>query len=166
MSKLSWKPMTFVAVAIGLMISAFGSGVAAQSSSGEAPVEFDSYWMVFLDRATSPPELSPEASAEVQRGHLAHLGRLWEEGYAVVAGPFAAPPDEKTRGIVLLRGDLSEEEVLQLVSKDPAVEIGRLAPRALKWYCAKGVVSFTSAADWHAARAEAEPEPEAEGKGP
>lgn len=132
------------------------SATAAFSQSPPAaPAEMEKYWMVFLDRAPNAPELAPEQAAEVQKGHLAHLGKMWEEGYALVAGPFAAPPDERTRGIVLFRGDLEQAEVLRLSSEDPAVKAGRLAPRVLAWYCGKGVISFTPAAEWKAAHPQA-----------
>lgn len=129
--------LTLLAAALALAPAA-----AAQSAEGDPPTEFDTYWMVFLERGESPPQLDPEASAELQRRHLAHLGTMWRQGFALVAGPFEVPREEPLRGIVLFRGDLSRGRVEELAGADPAVEAGRLQVRAFKWYTGKGVLSF------------------------
>ena len=114
----------------------------AQDSEGNPPTDFDRYWMVFLLRGDDPPQLDEEASAELQRRHLAHLSKVYREGYTLVAGPFEVPAEEPMRGIVLYRGDLEEERVVDLASADPAVQAGRLKVRVMKWWTAAGVMSF------------------------
>lgn len=112
----------------------------AQNEEGDPPTEFDAYWMVFLERGDDPPQLEEEASAELQRQHLAHLGKVWNEGYALVAGPFDG--GDELRGIVLYRGDLERDEVMELAGADPAVQAGSLKVRALKWYTPGGLLDF------------------------
>ena len=119
----------------------------AQDAEGNPPQEFDRYWMVFLLRGEDPPQLDEEASADLQRRHLAHLSKVYREGYSLVAGPFEVPVDEPMRGIVLYRGDLEEERVVELASADPAVQAGRLKVRVVKWWTGAGALSFAKPGD-------------------
>lgn len=118
----------------------------AQDSEGNPPTEFDQYWMVFLMRGDDPPQLDEEASSDLQRRHLAHLSKVHREGYSLAAGPFEVPADEPLRGIVLYRGDLAKERVVELAGADPAVEAGRLKVRVMKWWTSAGAMSFAAAA--------------------
>ena len=111
---------------------------------GAPPTEFFKCWMVFLERGDHPPQLDEEASAELQRKHLAHLTKVWKEGYALVSGPFEVPAEEPLRGISLYRGDLDRERVLELANADPAVQAGRLKVRAVKWWTPAGILKFES----------------------
>lgn len=115
----------------------------AQDAEGNPPAEFEKYWMVFLERGDNPPQLDEAASAELQRRHLAHLSKVYREGYALVAGPFEVPAEEPLRGIVLYRGDLEHDKVTALASADPAVEAGRLQVRVMRWWTAAEVMSFS-----------------------
>ncbi len=109
---------------------------------GSPPKELDKYWMVFLERGDDPPQLDEEASAELQRRHLAHLSKMHREGYSLVAGPFEVGEEEPLRGIVLYRGDLEGDRVRELASADPAVEAGRLKVRVMKWWTPGGAMTF------------------------
>ena len=124
-----------------------GAPLKAQDAEGNPPTEFDKYWLVFLERGDDPPQLDEEASAELQRRHLAHLSKVHREGYARVAGPFEVPDEEPLRGIVLYRGDLERDKVMELTSADPAVEAGRLKIRIMRWWTAAGAMSFASSAE-------------------
>ena len=117
----------------------------AQDAEGNPPMEFDTYWMVFLVRGDDPPQLDATASAELQRKHLAHLSKVYKEGYSLVAGPFEVPDDDPVRGIVLYRGDLERERVVELASADPAVVAGRLKVEVKKWWTPAGAMSFPQA---------------------
>ena len=99
MNRIRWAVLAI------LVIFTVGSA-HSQDSEGNPPRQFDSYWMVFLERGDDPPELEDSASADLQRKHLAHLSKVRSEGYALVAGPFEVPAEESLRGIVLYRGDL------------------------------------------------------------
>lgn len=108
----------------------------------DPPAEFDQYWMVFLIRGDNPPKLDEETNALNMRQHLGHLNWLWEEGYALVAGPFGGEPDDPMRGIVLLRGDLTEVQARELAERDPRVKIGLLKVDIRPWYTDAGALAF------------------------
>ncbi len=134
-----FRPTTLIVFA-ALLIA--GTPLLAQDAEGNPPMEFDKYWMVFLERGDNPPQLDEEASAELQRQHLAHLSKVYRERYTLVAGPFEVPEDEPLRGIVLYRGDLERDRVVELASADPAVKAGRLKVRVMKWWTGAGVMTF------------------------
>ena len=140
------NPQRLVTVTVLTAVLA-AAPLLAQDAEGNPPTEFDHYWLVFLIRGDDPPQLDEEASAELQRRHLAHLSRVHREGYSLAAGPFEVPADEPMRGIVLFRGDLAEERVVELASADPAVEAGRLKVRVMKWWTPAGAIRFPAAAD-------------------
>ena len=133
------KRVAFAVLTFALLL---GVATPVWSEEGEAPSSFDTFWMVFLERGDNPPELSEEASADLQRQHLAHLGKVWKEGDSLVAGPFGVPPEEPLRGIVLYRGDLEREKVVELTEADPAVKAGRLKVRVFQWYTGAGMLTF------------------------
>lgn len=116
----------------------------AESDEGPAgaPFELEKHHLVLLMRPDDPAELAPEEAREVQKAHLGHLTKVWEEGYALIAGPFEVPDDEKMRGLVLYRGDLDVEEVRDLAEADPAVKAGRLEVKVLPWWHREGMMHF------------------------
>ena len=91
---------------------------------------------VLLQAGDNAEKIAPEALQEIQRGHLAHLKKLTDEGKIVVAGPFGDQPDPKLRGMCVYRTGL--EETRKLAEADPAVKAGRLAVSAMTWYTPKG----------------------------
>ena len=56
-----------------------------------APTEFDTYIIGFLNRGPRAAEFSGEALALLQEQHLAHLAKLHQDGFALAAGPFEVP---------------------------------------------------------------------------
>ena len=129
-------------ISIILAAAVAAAPLSAQDAEGNPPADFDPYWLVFLERGDHPPQLDEEASAELQRQHLAHLSKVYREGYARVAGPFEVPDDEPLRGIVLYRGDLERDRVAELTGADPAVKAGRLKIRIMRWWTSAGAMSF------------------------
>ena len=93
------------------------------------------YFMAFLDAAPNAPKMDSAASAEIQISHLAHLGKLSDEGKIDIVGPFG--DDENTRGIAIYNV-ATLEEAQALADEDPAVKAGRLVVRIRPWWCAKG----------------------------
>ena len=132
---------------LALFWIAFPLVAGEEPAEGSPPVAFDQYWMVFLERGDDPPELDDEAAARLQRQHLGHLGKVYREGYSLVAGPFEVPAEEPLRGLVLYRGDLDREEVEELASADPAVRAGRLKVRVLRGWTGAGALRFEPAPD-------------------
>ncbi|MEM8875227.1 MAG: hypothetical protein AAGD32_13340 [Planctomycetota bacterium] len=116
---------------------------ATQPATAAPPMEFDTYHFVLLVAAESPPEdMTREKATEIQGQHLGHLTKMWEQGYALVAGPFGDRIDPRWRGMVLYRGDLTKEQVIELASADPAVQAGLLEVKVMAWYTAKDMLEF------------------------
>jgi len=105
-----------------------------------APTEFDTYIIGFLNRGPRAAEFSGEALALLQEQHLAHLAKLHQDGFALAAGPFEVPAAYEKRGIIIFRGDLSLEQVETLAKRDPSVRAGRIQVEVLRWYTAKGAM--------------------------
>jgi uncharacterized protein YciI len=89
------------------------------------------YYMVFLKSNPNHGITDKEKLTEIQTGHLANIGKLFEEGKLVLAGPFLDKQD--VRGIFILKVD-SEEEAKALVDTDPAVIAGTLTMEIRPWY--------------------------------
>jgi uncharacterized protein YciI len=107
------------------------------SKSGEPPPAWSmrTYVVTFLYRG--PNRVTDERAAdELQRGHLAHMSRLHEEGKLILAGPFR--DDGDLRGIGVFDSE-SVDEVRALWSEDPAVKAGTLRIEVRLWYSAKGI---------------------------
>ncbi len=106
-----------------------------------APMEFDTYQLVLLERPENPTDYPEAKLREIQAAHLGHLRRMAREGHAVVAGPFGDQDDEAKRGLVLYRIG-SVEEARRLAEADPAVRAGRLKVEVMTWYTEKGALAF------------------------
>lgn len=89
------------------------------------------YYMVFLKYNSDHGITDKEKLAEIQKGHMDNIGKLFEEGKLVLAGPFLDKQD--VRGIFILKVD-SEEEAKALVDTDPAVIAGTLTMEIRPWY--------------------------------
>lgn len=116
--------------------------MAGEAQEAEPPASFDKYYMVFLVRPAEPKDYGAERNAELQRQHLGHLTWLWEQGHALVAGPFGGEKDDPMRGIVLLRGDLTAERARELAEMDPRVKAGQLEVKIREWYTGAGALAF------------------------
>ncbi|MFN8166819.1 MAG: hypothetical protein U0X76_11820 [Bacteroidia bacterium] len=75
--------------------------------------------------------------AEIQKGHLANITRLYNEGKIDLAGPFG--DDTDWRGIFIFNVAI-EEEVKNLLMTDPAIASGRLSYIIHPWYGQKGTI--------------------------
>ncbi|MEO0572207.1 MAG: hypothetical protein AAF039_10925 [Bacteroidota bacterium] len=92
------------------------------------------YFIAFLKRG---PERSQDKAAtdSIQALHLAHLGRMYEAGYADISGPFG--DDGDIRGITIY--NVSTLQMADsLANMDPAVQAGRLVIEVHPWWAAKG----------------------------
>ncbi|MFN2498809.1 MAG: YciI family protein [Pyrinomonadaceae bacterium] len=82
------------------------------------------------------PEKTP-ATEELQRAHLANIGRLAKLNKLVVAGPFG--DNTPLRGIFVFRV-ASIEEARELAATDPAVQAGRLKIEMHPWVVPEGIL--------------------------
>lgn len=105
----------------------------AQSAKSKKPAEsIREYWFVLLVKGPHRDQDSATA-AQIQRGHLANITRLYNEGKIKVAGPFGEEGD--WQGIFIFDA-ASREEVEKLLQSDPAIKAGRLNYQIKSWYTA------------------------------
>jgi uncharacterized protein YciI len=120
---------------IGLLtfLVVFSLTSSAQSSKNKKPAEsIREYWFVLLVKGPHRDQDSATA-AQIQRGHLANITRLYNEGKIKVAGPFGEEGD--WQGIFIFDA-ASKEEVEKLLQSDPAIKAGRLNYQIKSWYTA------------------------------
>lgn len=96
--------------------------------------EMKEYFLVLLKKGLNRTQDSTTA-AEIQKGHLANINRLYQEGKLDIAGPMGY--DEDLRGIFIFNC-ASYGEVLELCATDPAVKSGRLVAEIHSWWAEKG----------------------------
>lgn len=101
---------------------------------GDTTYLMQQYYMVFLKSGATRSQDSTEA-AELQKKHLAHLSRMYEEGYTSLTGPMG--DDGDIRGIVVFN-TATMKEADSLANLDPMVKAGRLEVEVHPWWVAKG----------------------------
>ena len=92
------------------------------------------YFIAFLKRGPIRNQNEEEANA-LQTAHLAHLGKMYELGYADISGPFG--DDGNIRGITIYNTP-TLEIADSLANSDPMVKAGRLEIEIHPWWAAKG----------------------------
>ena len=92
------------------------------------------YFIAFLKSGPNRSQSKVETDS-LQALHLAHLGRMYEEGYADISGPFGDNGD--IRGITIYNVP-TQEMADSLANMDPMVKTGRLAIEIHPWWAAKG----------------------------
>ena len=103
----------------------------------ETPQKMVTAYIAFLVRGEKwTPEKTPQTE-EIQKAHLANIGRLAEMKKLVVAGPFG--DNGNLRGIFVFRVS-SLEEARSLTLTDPAVQAGRLALDLHPWLVPEGIL--------------------------
>ena len=92
------------------------------------------YFIAFLKKG---PERSQDKAAadSIQTLHLAHLARMYKEGYADISGPFG--DDGDIRGITIYNVP-TLQMADSLANMDPAVQAGRLEIEVHPWWAGKG----------------------------
>ena len=92
------------------------------------------YFIAFLKNGPDRSQTKKEIDS-LQALHLAHLGRMYEEGYADISGPFG--DDGAIRGITIYNTP-TQEFADSLANMDPMVKAGRLIIEMHPWWAAKG----------------------------
>lgn len=93
------------------------------------------YFIAFLKRGPIRNQNEEEA-ARLQKEHLAHLGKMYELGYADISGPFG--DDGDIRGITIYNvPTLTMAD--SLANSDPMVKAGRLVIEMHPWWAGKGL---------------------------
>jgi len=101
------------------------------------PEQIKPYWFVMLMRGPNRTHDSATAS-ELQKGHIANINRLYNEGKLKVAGPFG--DGKEWLGIFIFDaaapGCKTKEEIEALLKSDPAIAAGRLSYDIRSWWTA------------------------------
>ena len=92
------------------------------------------YFIAFLKSGPNRSQNKAEADS-LQKLHMAHLGRMYQEGYADISGPFG--DDGDIRGITIYNVP-TQQMADSLANMDPAVKAGRLVIEVHPWWAAKG----------------------------
>jgi len=92
------------------------------------------YFIAFLKQGAERTQ-SKEVADSIQALHMAHLGRMYEAGYADISGPFG--DDGDIRGITIYNVP-TLQIADSLANMDPAVKAGRLKIVVHPWWAAKG----------------------------
>jgi len=88
------------------------------------------YVLAYLKKGPNR-DLSKEEAAELQKAHLANIGKMAAAGKLVLAGPFL--DDGETRGIYIFNVKTIEEAKV-LTETDPAIIAGSLVMELHPWY--------------------------------
>lgn len=92
------------------------------------------YFIAFLKRGLVRNQNEEEAN-RLQSEHLAHLGKMYDLGYADISGPFG--DDGDIRGITIYNVP-TQKMADSLANSDPMVKAGRLQIEIHPWWAAKG----------------------------
>lgn len=92
------------------------------------------YFIAFLKSGPNRSQSEEEAS-QLQEAHMAHLGKMYELGYADISGPFEDESDIK--GITIYNVP-TLKIADSLANSDPMVKAGRLVIELHPWWAAKG----------------------------
>jgi uncharacterized protein YciI len=105
--------------------------ILAQKSGQKNPeMNIKQYYFVMLTKGPNRNQDSATAST-IMKGHMANIGKLYNDGKLKVAGPFAN--DENWQGIFIFDCS-SQKEVETLLKTDPAINTGRLNYEIKAWY--------------------------------
>jgi uncharacterized protein len=88
------------------------------------------YVMAFLKKGPKRDQDSVTIE-QIQKGHMANINRLAEEGKLILAGPYM--DDFEIRGIFIFNVE-TIEEAEALTKTDPAIKAGRLSMELHPWY--------------------------------
>lgn len=88
------------------------------------------YVFGFLRAHPERTTIPQEQAMEIQKAHMAHLGKMSAEGILIGAGPLADSAD--LRGVVIFKG-IPVEQARAAAAKDPAVRNKRLIVDVAAW---------------------------------
>lgn len=92
------------------------------------------YFIAFFKKGPNRNQSKEEADS-LQALHMKHLGRMYEEGFADISGPFGNEGD--IRGITIYNVP-TLKMADSLANLDPMVKAGRLVIEVHPWWAAKG----------------------------
>jgi len=121
--------LSFGFAAFGQVNPAYDQKLAKQLKADDYGMK--TYVMAFLLSGDRVQEYSQEERTEIQKGHMANINRLAENGKLILAGPFI--DGKEKRGIFLFNVS-TKEEAEALTNTDPAIQAGVLKMELIEWY--------------------------------
>lgn len=149
------KKLTYLLLPFLLIIISWSTVFAQTAQDSEKPIfKFDAElatelgadnygmkrYVIALLKTGPNRDFDRETAAELQRGHMANINRLADEGKLIVAGPFL--DGGELRGIFIFNVD-SVEEARELTESDPAIKAGSLAVELYNWYGSAALIKTT-----------------------
>lgn len=123
--------LSFIFSAVSLSLAQENYDEALAKKLGADEYGMKKYVIAFLYRGDRVSDYSEAERAEIQKGHMANIIKLAEEGKMVLAGPFFG--NEELRGLFFFSVE-SLEEAKVLTESDPAVKAGVLKMDLKEWY--------------------------------
>lgn len=131
--------MKIVALILTISFGLSYSGLAQSSSYDETlalqlkadDYGMKTYVMAVLLAGDRVQDYSTEQRAEIQKGHMANINRLADEGKLILAGPFI--DGNEKRGVFIFNV-ATKEEAEVLTNTDPAIQAGVLKMELIEWY--------------------------------
>lgn len=100
-------------------------------------MDVEKIWFGILSRPKNAPQYPATKLEEMQKGHLANIGKMANDGILASAGPFGAKDDR--RGIfIFFSKDL--KQIRRAVAVDPLIQAKRLELKLMPWWTGKGTV--------------------------
>jgi len=119
------------------------TGTSASQSNNDSlkndvpEFEMKLYYFVFLNAVKNVRVIDSTTTMEIQKGHMANIERMFNEGKLRLAGPFE--DGGEMRGILIL-DVATEEEAYKQINMDPAIINGMLEAVIKKWYGPAGLI--------------------------
>jgi uncharacterized protein len=108
---------------------------AQQEENRPETPKLKQYYFVMLVKGPHRDDIDSLSLAKIQEGHMANINKMAESGKLQIAGPFG--DDGNWRGIFIF-DVATEEEVIELLKGDPAIQSGRLAYEIHPWWTLPG----------------------------
>lgn len=120
------RTLLFATCFVAHFIPLFVPGVA---NAQPTPPGFSTYFVGLMTRGDA--ELPAGTSTvELQKGHLANLNALWEEGLLLASGPIG--DTGPLRGVLIFADD-DRDAIDKRMVEDPLVKAGRLSVSLTRW---------------------------------
>ena len=114
-----------------LFASTLVSGQADTSTQKKPAPKIEQYWFVLIK--TGPKtDFDSSTRANLFRGHMANMDKLYYDGILKVAGPFGK--NEFTWRGLFIFDCKTKEEAERIAATDPAVAAGLFAVDIVPWY--------------------------------
>lgn len=105
--------------------------LAATLAVTQVPTDPEKGYLMFFTKGEVAAPADPAVSAEMMKGHLGNMTRLYKEGKLTAAGPLK-DPSGKIRGLTVVWAK-HYSEVDKMFEEDPFVKAGMMKVTHLEW---------------------------------